>query len=170
MVVSRVHPATSLQPGTPMASPSEKPAIPAAVLAARSTLKLTIISLTEAHWDGDVREVSLPGIDGRFGVMAGHVPLMTTLTEGMVMIHPANGGTPVQFYVSGGFVEVQPGEVNLMADLALRGDDVDKARAQAAREAAISPMASNLIDEEYGRMHTELMHHFGANLRSFRFR
>lgn len=143
---------------------------PAAVLSARATLKLTVISLTESHWEGDVRELSLPGSDGRFGVMAGHTPLMATLREGMVTIYPASETTPVHLYISGGFVEVQPGEVNLMADLALRGDDIDKARAQAAREAVASPMASNLIDEEYGRMHTELMHHFGANLRSYRFK
>lgn len=143
--------------------PRQDPTSPA-VMAARSTLTLSIISLTGPHWQGDVREVSLPGSDGRFGVMARHVPMLSTLEEGMISIHPAGDEPPLHLYVSGGFVEVQPDQVTVLADLAVRSEDQDQARAHAAREAATSPMATSFTDQDYSSMHLELMHHFGGTL------
>jgi F-type H+-transporting ATPase subunit epsilon len=128
------------------------------------TLQLEIVSLTGALWSGSVREVGLPGSDGRFGVMARHLPMLTTLREGLVHIHPVDGPT-VEIYVSGGYVEVQPDRVMVMADLAERGDDIDAARAQAARDAASSPMAENFTDTAYAQLHLELIHRYSANLR-----
>lgn len=60
-----------------------------------------MVSLTGAQWEGDVREVSLPGEQGRFGVMAKHTPMLTTLREGMILVHPETGEPPFQLYVSG---------------------------------------------------------------------
>ncbi len=138
------------------------------ILTAPRTFSLAIVSLTGSQWEGDVRELSVPGQLGRFGVMAGHTPMLSTLREGLMLIYPASSQTPIQLYLSGGFAEVQPERVTVMADLALRSDDQDKARAEAARAAAASPMAASFIDEGYAKMHNELMHHFGANLRAFR--
>lgn len=138
------------------------------ILRSEQTFMLTIISLTGSQWEGEVREVSLPGELGRFGVMAGHVPMLSTLREGMALIHPASSPEPIQLYLSGGFVEVQPGQVTVMADLAVRSEDQEQAKAEAARAAAASPMAVSLTDENYAQMHSELMHHFGAGLRTLR--
>ncbi|MFT4248726.1 MAG: ATP synthase F1 subunit epsilon [Pseudomonas sp.] len=129
-----------------------------------ATLHLDVISLTGPLWSGQVREVSLPGRDGRFGVMARHVPMLSLLREGMLHLYPAQG-EPERIYVSGGYVEVQPDRVLVMADLAERSDDLDQARAQAARDRATSPMAENLMEESYTQLHMELLHRYSANLR-----
>ncbi len=128
-------------------------------------LSLQIISLTDELWSGEIREVSMPGSEGRFGVMAGHAPLLATLREGMVSVYPLKDEAPLHVYVSGGYVEVQPGKVVVLADLALRSDDLDQARAQVAREAARSPMAQAFTDEDYVRLHAELMHQRALQLR-----
>ncbi|WP_421567208.1 ATP synthase F1 subunit epsilon [Stenotrophomonas sp. PD6] len=140
------------------------PALPALLDDARA-FSLQIISLSAELWSGDVREVSLPGSEGRFGVMAQHAPLLSTLREGMVSVYPIPPEPPLHVYVSGGYVEVQPGKVIVLADLALRSDDLDQARAQAARDAAGSPMAQQFTDADYARLHAELMHQRNLQLR-----
>lgn len=127
-------------------------------------LQLQITSLTGELWKGPVREVSLPGTLGRFGVMARHLPMLSTLKEGMIHIRLENGEN-IEVYVSGGYAEVQPDKVTVMADLAVRDDDLDHARAQAARELASSPMAQNFTDAAYAQLHMELIHRYSANLR-----
>ena len=129
-------------------------------------IDLQIISLAGELWSGAVREVSLPGSEGRFGVMARHAPLLSTLREGMVSVFPEGSEPPLHVYVSGGYVEVQPGKVIVLADLALRSENLDEARAAAAREAARSPMAQDFTDSGYARLHAELMHQRLQNLRS----
>ena len=116
------------------------PPLPA-LLADAQGFSLQILSLAGELWNGEVREVSMPGSNGRFGVMARHAPLLGTLREGMVSVYPLTAEPPLHVYVSGGYVEVQPGKVIVMADLALRSDDLDEARARVAAEAARSPMA-----------------------------
>ncbi len=144
-----------------MAAQTEKNELPATVAANAHPLALQIISLSGEHWNGPVNEVSLPGSDGRFGVMARHVPILALLREGMVHIHPANGEAPLQIYISGGYAEVQPDKVIVMADLAVRNENLDAARAQAAREAVGSPMAEHFTDAAYMQIHTELVNRYG---------
>ncbi|MFL9585186.1 ATP synthase F1 subunit epsilon [Stenotrophomonas sp. AB1(2024)] len=136
-----------------------------ALLADAQGLSLQILSLAGELWSGEVREVSMPGSNGRFGVMARHTPLLGTLREGIVSVYPLKAEPPLHVYVSGGYVEVQPGKVIVMADLALRSDDLDQARARIAAEAARSPMAQAFTDEDYVRLHAELMHQRALQLR-----
>lgn len=140
------------------------PALPALLDDAHG-FSLQIISLADELWNGEVREVSLPGAAGRFGVMAQHTPLLSTLREGMVSVYPVAPEPPLHVYVSGGYVEVQPDKVIVLADLALRSDDLDQARAQAARDAARSPMAQEFTDAGYARLHAELMYQRSQQLR-----
>jgi F-type H+-transporting ATPase subunit epsilon len=140
------------------------PPLPA-LLADAHGLSLQIISLAGELWNGDVREVSLPGSEGRFGVMAQHAPLLATLREGMVSVYPVPPEPPLHVYVSGGYVEVQPGKVIVLADLALRSDDLDQARAQVATDAARSPMAVAFTDAGYAQLHAELMYQRTLQLR-----
>ncbi len=140
------------------------PPLPA-LLADEQGFSLQILSLAGELWNGEVREVSMPGSNGRFGVMARHAPLLGTLREGMVSVYPLTAEPPLHVYVSGGYVEVQPGKVIVMADLALRSDDLDEARARVAAEAARSPMAQAFTDEDYVRLHAELMHQRALQLR-----
>jgi len=140
------------------------PPLPA-LLADAQGFSLQILSLAGELWNGEVREVSMPGSNGRFGVMARHAPLLGTLREGMVSVYPLTAEPPLHVYVSGGYVEVQPGKVIVMADLALRSDDLDEARARVAAEAARSPMAQAFTAEDYVRLHAELMHQRALQLR-----
>lgn len=140
------------------------PALPA-LLAGAHGFALQIISLSAELWNGEVREVSLPGTEGRFGIMAQHTPLLSTLREGMVSVYPVAPEPPLHVYISGGYVEVQPDSVIVVADLALRSDDLDHARAQAAREAARSPMAMEFTDAGYAQLHAELMYQRNLQLR-----
>lgn len=142
--------------------------VPEFVARTEQAVTLSIVSLTGSQWSGSVREVSVPGRSGRFGIMSGHTPVLGILREGCVRIFPATGENAIELYVSGGFVEIQPDQVMILADLALRSDDQDSARAEAARLAASSPMAASFTDETYAAMHADLMHHFGANVRTFR--
>ncbi|MFC7520168.1 ATP synthase F1 subunit epsilon [Xanthomonas populi] len=121
------------------------------------SLQLDIVSLSGALWSGEVRQVMLPGSEGRFGVMARHTPLLTILAEGMLHIRPVSG-EPLQIYVCGGYVEVQQDTVFVLADLAARSEDLDKARAAAARAAVGSPLATSLTDTAYEQIHMELLH------------
>ncbi|KRG41008.1 ATP synthase F1 subunit epsilon [Stenotrophomonas panacihumi] len=131
---------------------------------APTPLVLEVVSLAGPIWSGEIREVDLPGSAGRFGVLARHTPLLTTLREGMLRVAPLQG-EPMEIYVSGGFVEVQPDKVTVLADLAVRDADWEHAQAEAARERAASGMAQAFTDEDYMAMHVELIHRYSLQLR-----
>lgn len=131
---------------------------------AATPLVLEVVSLAGPIWSGEIREVDLPGSAGRFGVLARHTPLLTTLREGMLRVAPLQG-EPMEIYVSGGFVEVQPDKVTVLADLAVRDADWEHAQAEAARERAASGMAQAFTDEDYMAMHVELIHRYSLQLR-----
>jgi len=131
---------------------------------ATAPLRLEVVSLAGPIWSGEVREVELPGSQGRFGVLVRHTPLLTTLREGLLRVVPLQG-EPLEIYVSGGFVEVQPDLVTVLADLAARDADWEHAQAEAARAAARSPMAGEFTDEAYMALHLELMHRYTLALR-----
>lgn len=145
-------------------------ALPGIVADIAHALPVQIISLTGEIWSGDVREISLPGSEGRFGVLAQHAPLLATLREGMVSVFPVGAEPPLHVYVSGGHVEVQPGKVIVLADLGLRSENLDDARARAAREAAASPMATEMTDPDNAKVHAELALQRLQQLRSLPFK
>jgi len=92
---------------------------------------------------------------GELGVSYGHAPLLTALVPGPVRIVAQGGGEQV-FYVSGGFLEIQPGVVSILADTAIRADDVDEAAAEEARKAAELELANQTGDFDYGRASSQL--------------
>ena len=121
---------------------------------------LDIVSLQGRIWQGRVHQARFPGLGGSFGIMARHLPMFAILAEGLIHVEPVEGEA-LDVYVSGGYVEVQPQRVLVMADLAERNDDADAARAHAAREAAASPIASGFTDPAYLHMHAELVQRYG---------
>jgi F-type H+-transporting ATPase subunit epsilon len=135
-------------------SPADVPEI---ISGTRKGFPLRVVSLAGLCWEGRVREASLPGADGRFGIMAGHLPLLAPLVDGFIHLFPEQGGAPLQLHVSGGYVEVQPAEVIVLADLAARSDALDAARAEEARQLAASPMAAAFSDDQYPPLHAELV-------------
>jgi F-type H+-transporting ATPase subunit epsilon len=99
------------------------------------TMHCDIVSAETEIFSGLVTMVVANGTLGELGVLPGHAPLLTGIRPGPVRLKK-DDGTEEVFFASGGFLEVQPGTVTVLADTALRADDVDAAAATAAKEAA----------------------------------
>lgn len=114
-----------------------------------------IVSAEEEIFSGLVESLVATGELGELGVNYGHAPLLTGLVPGPVRIVLQNGDERV-YYVSGGFLEVQPGLVSILADTALRADDVDEAAAEEARREAEQALANQTGEFDYGRASAQL--------------
>lgn len=99
------------------------------------TMHCDIVSAEEEIFSGRVTLVIATGSMGELGIMPGHAPLLTGIRPGPVRIRFDNGEEEV-FFASGGYLEVQPGVVTLLADTAVRAEDIDEAAAQEAQKAA----------------------------------
>ena len=119
------------------------------------TVHCDIVSAEEEIYSGLVELLVATGVLGELGVSYGHAPLLTALVPGPVRIVTQDGQEQV-FYVSGGFLEVQPGIVSVLADTAIRADDVDEAAAEEARKEAEHALANQTGDFDYGRASSQL--------------
>ncbi len=99
------------------------------------TMHCNIVSAEKEIFSGRVTMLVATGSLGELGIMPGHAPLLTGLRPGPVRLLMDNGEEEV-FFASGGFLEVQPGITTVLADTALRADDLDEAAAIEARDAA----------------------------------
>jgi F-type H+-transporting ATPase subunit epsilon len=97
-------------------------------------IHLEIVTAERTVMSDDVDQINAPGAAGRMGVLPRHEPLMTMLVPGELTIVKNGESTP--FAISGGFMEVLPDRVTILADTAERGDEIDEARADAARRRA----------------------------------
>jgi F-type H+-transporting ATPase subunit epsilon len=108
-------------------------------MALPTTLTLEIVTPDRALVREEVDEVELPGYEGYFGVLPGHTPLLATLKVGELWYRR---GSEKQFLaIAGGFVEVLPDRVTVLAQIAERAEDIDVARAEAARQRAEERLA-----------------------------
>ena len=89
------------------------------------TLNFSLVSPERELFSGAVKQVDAPGVEGEFGVLPNHAPFMTVLKPGVVRIHEASGVTPV--FVRGGFADVTPAGLTILAEEAVRLSDVDVA-------------------------------------------
>jgi F-type H+-transporting ATPase subunit epsilon len=87
------------------------------------TLNFSLVSPTRELFSGAVKQVDAPGVEGEFGVLPSHAPFMTVLKPGIVRIHEDSGVTPV--FVRGGFADVTPAGLTILAEEAVRLSDVD---------------------------------------------
>ncbi|HEX7748011.1 MAG TPA: F0F1 ATP synthase subunit epsilon [Bordetella sp.] len=100
-----------------------------------ANLQVDVVSAQEAIFAGEAKFVVLPGESGELGILPGHAPLISRIRSGTVkIVRPDNSEEHV--FVVGGILEVQPGSVMVLADTAIRGDDLDEARAVEARKKA----------------------------------
>ncbi|HHH41906.1 MAG TPA: F0F1 ATP synthase subunit epsilon [Chloroflexi bacterium] len=99
-----------------------------------ATLRLEIITVERQVFAGDVEMVIAPGIEGELGILPKHAPLITALTAGELRVKM--NGQEESFAIGGGFMEVLPDQVIVLADSAERADEIDIARAEAARARA----------------------------------
>lgn len=114
------------------------------------TLHCDIVSAEEEIFSGLVEIVVAAGSQGDLGIEYGHAPLLTNLKPGPVRIVKQNGEEEV-FFVSGGFLEVQAGIATVLADTAIRADDIDEASASAAQKTAATEIANNNADLDYSK-------------------
>lgn len=108
------------------------------------TVHCDIVSNEEEIFSGLVESITATGTDGELGVQYGHAPLLTPLKPGPVKLLKQNGEEELVF-VSGGYLEVQPHLVTILADTATRAADIDEAAVEEARKAA-----ENLIENQSG--------------------
>lgn len=98
------------------------------------TIKVDIVTRDRRLLSDEVDMVTLPGASGQMGIMRGHAPLLSTLDIGEIILHKGNN---VQYIaVGGGVVEVRPDKVTVLAESAEQAEEIDEARAAAARERA----------------------------------
>jgi F-type H+-transporting ATPase subunit epsilon len=98
------------------------------------TIRCEIVSQDRLVFEGDVDIVVAPGADGEMGILPNHAPLLTTLQHGVLRVRRQN--REEVFAISGGFMEVQPDLVTVLADAAEHSDEIDVARAEEARHRA----------------------------------
>jgi F-type H+-transporting ATPase subunit epsilon len=114
------------------------------------TVHCDIVSAEKQLFSGLVELVVAAGVEGDLGVMPGHAPLLTRLKPGPVRVKTQNGDEEV-FYVSGGFLEVQPKLVTVLADTAERAQDMDGAQAEEAKQRAKEALEGKNADMDYSR-------------------
>lgn len=120
-----------------------------------ATIKVDVVSAEGEIFSGQARFVALPGEAGELGVLPGHVPLITRIRPGAVRIETEDGGEEFVF-VAGGILDIQPGSVTVLADTAIRGKDLDEAKAETARAAAEEALANRSGDLDYAAVQSEL--------------
>ena len=113
-----------------------------------ATMQCDIVSAEREIFSGAVAMVSLRGTIGELGILPGHAPLLTGVRPGAVQLRLESGEQEV-FYASGGFLEVQPGIVTILADTAVRAEDIDEAAAAEARQAAQRALAEQAADFDF---------------------
>jgi len=113
-----------------------------------TTVQCEIVSAEDEIFSGEIEFVSVTGTLGDLGVYPGHTPLLTELKPGPIELRKQNGEHEI-FYVSGGFFEVQPTKVIVLADTVLRAHDLDEAEAEQAKLDAEKAIGDNASEIEF---------------------
>ncbi|MCX7815879.1 MAG: F0F1 ATP synthase subunit epsilon [Tepidimonas sp.] len=120
-----------------------------------STIQVEVVSAEESIFSGPAKFVALPGEAGELGILPGHVPLITRIKPGAVRIEKADGEEEFVF-VAGGILEVQPKVVTVLSDTAIRGKDLDEAKASEARKAAEEALKNAKSEVDLAKAQSEL--------------
>jgi F-type H+-transporting ATPase subunit epsilon len=121
-----------------------------------NTLKLEIVTPEGKVYSEEVDMVTLPGILGEIGIYPNHVPLMTQIMAGEIVVR--KGGQDYYLAVGEGFVEITGARVAIMTDMAIQADDIDEARAEEARRRAEVRLQQKLSDEDLAAANAALVH------------
>jgi F-type H+-transporting ATPase subunit epsilon len=111
-----------------------------------NTLKLEIVTPEAKTYSEDVEMVTLPGVEGEMGIYPQHVPLMTQIVPGEIVVR--KGGQDYYLAVGEGFVEITGERVAIMTDMALKAENIDEAKSEEARRRAEARLAEKLDDQE----------------------
>ena len=119
------------------------------------TIHVDVVSAEESIFSGEAKFVALPGEAGELGIYPRHTPLITRIRPGAVRIELADGGEEFVF-VAGGILEVQPTTVTVLSDTAIRGKDLDEAKATEAKRLAEEALKNAKSDIDIARAQSEL--------------
>lgn len=122
---------------------------------AAMTVHLDVVSAEEQLFSGRVETLQVTGSEGDLGIYPGHAPLLSAIKPGMVRVVKQHGEEQL-FYVAGGMLEVQPGTVSVLADVAIRAEDLDQAAAEEAKKNAEQQLADSNLDFDYAEASAEL--------------
>ena len=120
-----------------------------------STILVDVVSAEESIFSGEAKFVALPGEAGELGIFPRHTPLITRIRPGAVRIERPDGSEEFVF-VAGGVLEVQPDRVTVLSDTAIRGKDLDEAKANDARKAAEEAVKNAKSDIDLAKAQSEL--------------
>jgi F-type H+-transporting ATPase subunit epsilon len=121
-----------------------------------NTLHVDVVSAEELIFTGEAEFVALPGESGELGIYPMHTPLITRIRPGAVRIKVVGRSDEEFVFVAGGFLEVQPKGVTVLADTAIRGADLDEAKAQEAKRKAEELMLNKDTQIDYAKAQAEL--------------
>ena len=121
-----------------------------------ATLKLEIVTPDAKTFSDDVDMVTLPGVEGEMGIYPQHVPLMTQLSAGEIVVR--KGSETFFLAVGEGFVEITGERVSVLTDMAVRAENIDEAKAEEARRRAEARLAEKLDDEEAALVNAAMAH------------
>ncbi|MCF2858449.1 F0F1 ATP synthase subunit epsilon [Pseudoalteromonas sp. SMS1] len=120
------------------------------------TVQLDVVSAEQSVFSGAVATIQVTGSEGELGIHPGHAPLLTGLKPGMVRLVKEDGTEEI-IYVAGGTLEVQPKSVTVLADVAIRGEELDEQAAEEARREAQAQISSgSAADLDYDRAAVQL--------------
>jgi F-type H+-transporting ATPase subunit epsilon len=120
------------------------------------TIHVDVVSAEESIFSGEAEFVAAPAKMGEIGIYPRHTPLITPIKAGALRIKLPDEGEEQLIFISGGILEVQPGVITVLADTAIRGHDLDEAKANEAKKAAEEAMRNNNSDIDYARAQVEL--------------
>ena len=120
------------------------------------TVHVDVVSAEESIFNGLAEFVVLPGEAGELGILPGHMPLMTRIKPGAVRLKVPQQDQEELIFVAGGILEVQPNLITVLADTAIRGKDLDEAKALEAKKKAEDAMADKSAEMDYARAQAEL--------------
>ncbi len=115
-------------------------------MATRSTMHVDVVTAERQLYSGEADTVLAPGSEGQLGILPRHAALLTTLKAGELLIKLSGAEEP--FFVSGGFLEVSDNRVTVLAETAEHAEEIDQARAEAARRRAQDLLAQAISDVE----------------------
>ncbi len=120
------------------------------------TVHIDVVSAEASIFSGEAEFVVAPASAGEVGIYPNHAPMITTVKPGALRIKQADVAEETLIFISGGMLEVQPGLITVLADTAVRGHDLDEAKAIAAKEAAMEAMKNRSSDMDYAKAQAEL--------------
>jgi len=122
-----------------------------------ATIHIDVVSAEESIFSGEVEFIVAPALQGEVGIYPRHAPLLTTIKAGALRLKISDQAEEQLIFVSGGILEIQPGIVTVLADTAIRGHDLDEAKALEVKRVAEEAMKNKSSEVDYAKAQGELM-------------